>query len=122
LNPSEELKTQFGLTSIPSAFFVAHFDNSVRDIYNEKDFETFEQWIAYYRYPVLTEISKQNSVELIRAGIPVVFLFADSEEMRAEYTPMLKELAMETRTKLLFVFIDWVKYGTQAAKLGVKKN
>jgi len=49
-------------------------------------------------------------------------LFVETQEHREKFTPILKDIAKETRRKLNFVFIDWEKYGSQSNKLGLTQG
>jgi len=73
-----------------------------------------EQWANIHNFPLLDEISKENSKLYVKSGIPIAFFFVETKEQRNHFIPILKTLAKETRTKINFVFIDWKKYGEQA--------
>ncbi len=53
------------------------------------------------------EIVKKNSRLYVDSGIPLAFVFEDTQEQREQLKPFIKSLAKEFKSKLLFVFVDW---------------
>jgi len=84
-----------------------------------ENFAQLEEWLRFHRFPLLGDITKNNSRTYVDSGIPIAFVFVETTAQREQLSPILKDIAKDTRTKLNFVFVDWVKYSQQAKKLGL---
>lgn len=78
-----------------------------------------EDWLIYHEFPIIGEINGKNSKRYIGIGIPLVFIFVETEKQRQDIKSSFQDLARHTKTKLNWVFVDWKKYGNQAKKLGL---
>jgi len=120
INPSDNILKEYKITT-PSVIIYKLFDDPMVILSSDK-FSSLEDFILSHQFPLLDEIKKENSDSYIKSGIPIAFLFVETQEHREKFTPILKDIAKETRRKLNFVFIDWEKYGSQSNKLGLTQG
>lgn len=104
---------------VPGVIMFQQFEEGDRINLPGSKFDELEKWIFENMFPLVADISKENQKIYVKSGIPIGFFFVNTQEERNHFEPILKELAVETRNKLNFVFIDWTKYGNQAKKLAL---
>ncbi|KAJ3396352.1 protein disulfide-isomerase precursor [Chytriomyces hyalinus] len=72
--------------------------------------------------PLIDEIGPENYQKYVQAGVPLGFLFVESDEQRTQFTEELTPVAKSAKGKVAFVFIDATKFGSHAKNLNLKEG
>ncbi|EJS44527.1 pdi1p [Saccharomyces arboricola H-6] len=96
-------------------------------VYNGKqtditDADVFEKWLQVEALPYFGEIDGSVFNQYVESGLPLGYLFYDSDEDLDEYTPIFTKLAKDNRGLMNFVSIDAKKFGRHAANLNMKEQ
>lgn len=85
--------------------------------------KTIEDWIAELSIPVIDEVNAENYMTYAQSGKPLAYLFIDpTSELKDEYIGRVREVALEHKAKVNFVWIDAVKFGDHASSLNLPEN
>ncbi|KAI8370795.1 thioredoxin-like protein [Choanephora cucurbitarum] len=121
----------FGLVTEPSlmerdAPFVAlhkRFE-SQPDYYTKSELNAteIEDFIKVHSVPLLGSVHPELIMDYVDAGRPIVYIFADTKEMRDEMDAIFLPLAKKYRGKFSFAHIDAAMYGSQAEFLLIENT
>jgi len=82
--------------------------------------EDLTSFLQNHRIPILDEVSQDNYGLYAASGLPLAYLFIDSEDKKKdEYIKALTPIAKERKGEINFVTIDAVKFVDHAKALGV---
>jgi len=85
--------------------------------------KTIEDWIAELSIPIISEVNAENYMTYAQSGKPLAYLFIDpTSELKDEYIGRVREVALEHKAKVNFVWIDAVKFGDHASSLNLPEN
>jgi len=105
--------------SVPSVILFKQFDEPKVSL--GSDFKTLTTQINTNSVPTIDEIGPENYKTYVDAGLPMVYLFLDSkvEGQKEEYINAFKPIAVQTKGKLSWLWIDWTKYAKHSERLGL---
>lgn len=72
--------------------------------------------------PLIGEVGPETYSTYMAAGIPLAYLFTDSEESKEKLVAAIKPLAVEYKGKINFGTIDAVAFGAHAANLNLESK
>jgi len=78
------------------------------DLTSESDLTSF---LKDNSVPLMDEIGPENYSQYVGRNLPISYLFYNTPENRKTYGAIVEPFAKEYKGKLLFVYIDAVKYG-----------
>lgn len=115
--------THFGVESANSVVLFKKFDEG-KNVLPAAEFANLESFINKNSVPLIDEVGPQNYKFYADSGLPLGFVFVDLSVagQKDKYVDMIVPIARETRGKLNWVYIDWVKYSKHAERLGLSGN
>ncbi|ORX71356.1 protein disulfide isomerase [Linderina pennispora] len=87
-----------------------------------KKFDDGKDFVKGSSIPLLGDISAETYQMYAQAGLPLGFIFHDSEEMKKELQDKFYDVAKDYKGKISFVLIDATKYASQADFLNLKQE
>ncbi|KAI8973618.1 thioredoxin-like protein [Mycotypha africana] len=114
---------QADLHSTPTVVLMKRFDKGM-DVYDgdTNDPAQMEDFIKLNSIPLLGDINPDTFMDYVDAARPLVYLFSDSDEMKAQLTEQLKPLAEKYKGVYAFAHIDAKVFASQAGFLGLENN
>jgi protein disulfide-isomerase A1 len=108
----------------PSVVLFKKFDEGRNELVGAEGFaaESLTSWIKTHATPLMDDIGPQNYAGFIESGVPLAYLFIDSDEQRTEIGAQVREIAKKYKGKVNFVFCDAKKYGGHARNLNLKEE
>ncbi|KAJ1951063.1 protein disulfide-isomerase precursor [Linderina macrospora] len=108
--------------SAPGVVVYKKFDDG-KDVFDGKiTTDSLREFVKGSSIPLLDDISAETYQMYAQAGLPLGFIFYDSEEMKADLTDKFYSLAKNYKGKISFVLIDATKYASQADFLNLKQE
>jgi len=105
--------------SFPSVVLYKSFDEG-KSIFTEVfDAETIEKFANTASIPLIGEVGPETYAGYMATGIPLAYIFAETEEERTTLSTLLKNVAEEHRGKVSFATIDAKAFGAHAGNLNL---
>ncbi|ATY62052.1 protein disulfide-isomerase [Cordyceps militaris CM01] len=107
----------------PAVVVYKSFDEG-KTIFKGKKFEAqaIEEFAKVAATPLIGEIGPETYAGYMSAGLPLAYVFAETEEERAELTKTLKAVAEKHKGKVNFGTIDAKAFGAHAGNLNLKTD
>lgn len=110
-----------GVTA-PAVVLYKSFDEG-KTVFNEKfDAEAIEKFASTASIPLIGEVGPETYAGYMATGIPLAYIFAETEEERKSLSEILKPVAEEHRGKVSFATIDAKAFGAHAGNLNLKAD
>ncbi|KAF7723087.1 protein disulfide-isomerase precursor [Apophysomyces ossiformis] len=122
LTTDDSLAKEHGIEKLPAVVLYKKFDEGRNDHVGQFNAEEIEQFIKTNSVPLLDEVDASNFQFYAESGLPLAYIFADSEEMLKPLVEAVKPVAKKHKGKVNFVHIDANKYGGHASNLGLKEE
>lgn len=108
--------------TIPGLALYKLFDEG-KDIYDGKFVaEKMKDFIKTSSIPLLGEIGPETYQSYMAAGIPLAYVFVETEEEKEAIVPFVSKLAGEYKGKINFATIDAKAFGGHAENLNLKQT
>ncbi|KAI8616368.1 prolyl 4-hydroxylase, beta polypeptide [Chytriomyces sp. MP71] len=106
----------------PAVTLFKKFDEGENKFAGKFTEEELSNFIKTNSMPLIDEIGPENYQKYVSAGVPLGFIFVESDEQRKEFSDLFTPLAKANKAKIAFVFIDAVKFGSHAKNLNLKEG
>lgn len=104
----------------PGLVLYKSFDDG-KDVFTEKfDKEAIESFAKVASTPLVGEVGPETYSDYIAAGIPLAYIFAETQEERDELAKELKPLAVKHKGAINFATIDAKAFGQHAGNLNLE--
>ena len=117
-NDAELAKTEG--VSFPSVILYKSFDEGKSILAEAMTAESIEQFAKTASIPLIGEVGPETYAGYMATGIPLAYIFAETEEERSTLAASLKTVAEKHRGKLSFATIDAKAFGAHAGNLNLK--
>lgn len=108
--------------SFPSVVLYKSFDEG-KSVFSEAlDAETIEQFAKTASIPLIGEVGPETYQGYMATGIPLAYIFAETEEERNSLSESLKTVAEKHRGVVSFATIDARAFGAHAGNLNLKAD
>jgi len=108
--------------TFPSVVLYKSFDEG-KSVFSEKfDVEAIEQFAKTASIPLIGEVGPETYATYMSAGIPLAYIFAETEDERSTIAASLKPLAEKHRGVISFATIDAKAFGAHAGNLNLKAD
>jgi protein disulfide-isomerase A1 len=116
-----ELAKAEGVT-LPAIVLYKEFDEG-KSIFSEAlDAEAIEKFAKTSAIPLIGEVGPETYAGYMETGLPLAYIFSDTEEGRASIAKSLKPIAEKHRGAVAFATIDAKAFGAHAANLNLKAD
>ncbi|KAH0595320.1 hypothetical protein MHUMG1_07070 [Metarhizium humberi] len=106
----------------PSIVLYKSFDEG-KNTYTEKfDAEAIEKFAKTAATPLIGEVGPETYADYMSAGIPLAYIFAETQEERDDLSKDLKPIAEKYKGKINFATIDAKSFGAHAGNLNLKTD
>ncbi|OAQ63360.1 protein disulfide-isomerase precursor [Pochonia chlamydosporia 170] len=106
----------------PSIVLYKSFDEG-KNTYTEKfEAEAIEKFAKVAATPLIGEVGPETYADYMSAGIPLAYIFAETQEERDSLAKDLKPIAEEYKGKINFATIDAKSFGAHAGNLNLKTD
>jgi protein disulfide-isomerase A1 len=106
----------------PAVVLYKDFDEG-KSVFSEKfDAEAIEKFAKTAATPLIGEVGPETYSDYMSAGIPLAYIFAETEEERKELSDKLKPVAEAQRGVINFGTIDAKAFGAHAGNLNLKTD
>lgn len=106
--------------SAPAIVLYKSFDEG-KAIFSEKfETEAIEKFAKTASIPLIGDVGPETYAGYMAAGIPLAYIFAETEEERTSLAATLKPLAEKHRGVISFATIDAKAFGAHAGNLNLK--
>lgn len=120
VNDADVAKAE-GVT-FPAIVLYKSFDEG-KTIFTETfDAETIEKFTNTASIPLIGEVGPETYAGYMATGIPLAYIFAETEEERTTLAKSLKDVAEFHRGKVSFATIDAKAFGAHAGNLNLKAD
>lgn len=104
----------------PSIVIYKSFDEP-RIVYDGKLIaDEIEQFIKSASVPLIGEVGPETYSGYIQSGLPLAYIFCDSEESKTKLTEAIRPIALKFKGKINFGTLDAVAYGAHASNLNLE--
>ena len=108
--------------SFPSVVLYKAFDEG-KNIFDEPlEAEAIEKFASVKSIPLIGEVGPETYAGYMATGIPLAYIFAETEEDRASLAKELKDIAEKHRGAVSFATIDAKAFGAHAGNLNLKAD
>ncbi|GAO16093.1 uncharacterized protein UV8b_02485 [Ustilaginoidea virens] len=107
---------------LPSIVLYKSFDEGKNTFTGKFDAEEIEQFTKTAATPLIGEIGPETYADYMSAGIPLAYIFAETEEERDSLSKSLKPVAEKYKGKINFATIDAKAFGAHAGNLNLKTD
>ena len=108
--------------SFPSVVLYKSFDEG-KSVFSEAlDAEAIEKFAKTASIPLIGEVGPETYAGYMATGIPLAYIFADTEEERSSIATALKPIAEKHRGAVSFATIDAKAFGAHAGNLNLKAD
>ncbi|KAJ8659221.1 protein disulfide-isomerase domain [Lichtheimia ornata] len=123
----DALAKKHNVDSVPALVVYKQFDEDVDGGRNEwtkdlSDKKAVADFIKTSTVPLLGQVDASNFGSYAESGLPLAYIFAESEEQAEPLVTALKPVAQKYKGKVNFVHIDASKYGAHAGNVGLKEQ
>ncbi|KAI6713678.1 hypothetical protein B2J93_957 [Marssonina coronariae] len=108
-----------GVTA-PALVLYKSFDEGKTVFTETFDAESIEKFANTESIPLIGELGPETYSGYMASGVPLAYIFAETEEERSTLAKSLKEVAERHRGKVSFATIDAKAYGAHAGNLNLK--
>jgi len=115
-----DVNSALGVTETPSVVLFKKFDEGKAVLSKDKISE-LAQWLKTAGTPLIDELGPENYNNYMEAKLPLAYLFVDPSVsgQKDEFIAKIRETAEATKGKINWVWIDSVKYGRHAERVGL---
>lgn len=106
--------------SFPSVILYKTFDEGKSIFSDSMDAEAVEKFATTASIPLVGEVGPETYAGYMATGIPLAYIFADTEEERTKLAEALKPVAEKHRSAVSFATIDAKAFGAHAGNLNLK--
>jgi protein disulfide-isomerase A1 len=106
--------------SFPSVVLYKAFDEGKAIFAESMDAEAVEKFVSTASIPLIGEVGPETYAGYMATGIPLAYIFADTEEERTRIATLLKPVAEKHRAAVSFATIDAKSFGAHAGNLNLK--
>ncbi|OOF90762.1 hypothetical protein ASPCADRAFT_211715 [Aspergillus carbonarius ITEM 5010] len=103
----------------PSLVLYKDFDEKKAVYKGEIEQETIHNWVKSASTPLVGEIGPETYSGYIGAGIPLAYIFAETQEEREKYTEDFKPIAQKHKGAINIATIDAKMFGAHAGNLNL---
>jgi protein disulfide-isomerase A1 len=104
----------------PAIVLYKTFDEGKNKFSKKFDKEAIEKFAKASATPLIGEVGPETYQGYMSAGIPLAYIFAETEEERKELSKELKTIAKKFRSKINFATIDAKAFGQHAGNLNLE--
>ncbi|TAQ89773.1 hypothetical protein B7494_g1883 [Chlorociboria aeruginascens] len=108
--------------SFPSIVLYKSFDEGKSVFPEPFDVEAIEKFASTASIPLIGEVGPETYAGYMATGIPLAYIFAETEEERTEISTLLKAIAEKYRGAVSFATIDAKAFGAHAGNLNLKTD
>jgi len=119
-NDAELAKTEG--VSFPSVVLYKSFDEGKSVFADALSAEAIEQFAKTASIPLIGEVGPETYAGYMATGIPLAYIFAETEEERASISETLKAVAEKHRGAISFATIDAKAFGAHAGNLNLQAD
>jgi protein disulfide-isomerase A1 len=120
VNDADVAKAE-GVT-FPAVVLYKSFDEGKTVFAETFDAETLEKFANTASIPLIGEVGPETYAGYMATGIPLAYIFAETEEERTTISKALKDVAELHRGKVSFATIDAKAFGAHAGNLNLKAD
>jgi protein disulfide-isomerase A1 len=104
----------------PGLVLYKSFDDG-KDVYTEEfDQDAIEKFVKVASTPLIGEVGPETYAGYMAAGIPLAYIFAETQEERDQFAKELKPLAEKHKGVINFATIDAKSFGQHAGNLNLE--
>jgi len=108
--------------TFPSVVLYKSFDEGKSIFQKTFDADAIEQFAKTASIPLIGEVGPETYAGYMATGIPLAYIFAETEEERASLSTALKNVAEKHRGAVSFATIDAKAFGAHAGNLNLKAD
>jgi len=108
--------------TFPSVVLYKSFDEGKSVFSDAFDADAIEKFAATASIPLIGEVGPETYASYMATGIPLAYIFAETEEERNELSSILKSIAEKHRGVISFATIDAKAFGAHAGNLNLKAD
>ncbi|KAH8602571.1 thioredoxin-like domain-containing protein [Bisporella sp. PMI_857] len=108
--------------SFPAVVLYKSFDEGKSIFAEALSAESIEQFAKTASIPLIGEVGPETYAGYMATGIPLAYIFAETEEERATLSAALKPIAEKHRGAVSFATIDAKAFGAHAGNLNLKAD
>ncbi|KZZ89473.1 protein disulfide isomerase [Moelleriella libera RCEF 2490] len=106
----------------PSIVLYKSFDEG-KNVFSDKfEAEAIEKFAKTAATPLVGEVGPETYADYMSAGIPLAYIFAETQEERDTLSKTLKPIAEKHKGKINFATIDAKAFGAHAGNLNLKTD
>lgn len=106
--------------SFPSVILYKSFDEG-KSIFSESmESEAVEKFVTTASIPLVGEVGPETYAGYMATGMPLAYIFAETEEERTKLAAAIKPVAEKHRSVISFATIDAKAFGAHAGNLNLK--
>jgi protein disulfide-isomerase A1 len=106
----------------PAIVLYKSFDEGKTVFTEAFDAEAIEKFASTASIPLIGEVGPETYSGYMATGIPLAYIFAETEEERTKISTELKSIAEKHRGKISFATIDAKAFGAHAGNLNLKAD
>ncbi|KAG5934164.1 hypothetical protein E4U53_000755 [Claviceps sorghi] len=106
----------------PSIVLYKSFDEGKNTFTDKFDAEAIEKFAKTAATPIVGEVGPETYADYMSAGIPLAYIFAETEEERESLSKAIKPVAEKYKGKINFATIDAKSFGSHAGNLNLKTD
>jgi protein disulfide-isomerase A1 len=110
-----------GVTA-PAIVLYKSFDEGKNTFTEKFDAEAIKEFAQTAATPLIGEVGPETYSGYMASGIPLAYIFAETEEERADLGTALKPIAEKYKGKINFATIDAKAFGAHAGNLNLKTD
>jgi len=108
--------------SFPSVILYKAFDERKSILLNTMDTEAIGKFISTASIPLIGELDPETHPGYVAKGLPLAYIFAETEEERTKLGIALKPVAENHRSAVSFTTVDTEAFGRYAGNLHLQIN
>jgi protein disulfide-isomerase A1 len=106
----------------PAIVLYKSFDEGKNTFTEKFEVEAIEKFAKTSATPLIGEVGPETYADYMSAGIPLAYIFAETEEERVSFAKDLKSVAEKYKGKINFATIDAKSFGAHAGNLNLKTD
>lgn len=118
-NFDADLAKTEGVTA-PAVILYKSFDEGKVILSEEFNAENIEKFVTVSSLPLIGEVGPETYANYMSTGIPLAYIFAETEEERKSLSEILRPVAEQHKGKINFATIDAKAFGGHAVNLNLK--
>ncbi|KAI9053727.1 hypothetical protein LZ554_002678 [Drepanopeziza brunnea f. sp. 'monogermtubi'] len=108
--------------TFPAVILYKSFDEGKTIFTGTFDAEAIEKFVNTASVPLVGELGPDSYTMYMETGLPLAYIFAETEEERTTLSKSLKDVAELHRSKVNFATIDAKAYGAHAGNLNLEAD